>query len=137
VSEPSDHYRAAAEFRTALLGFQRSTEEIAARHRLTPQRYLLLLLIRVRTDAGERATVTSLREPLQMSQSAVTQLVLGAEAAGLVKRVPDPRDARSHALRLTADGSQRLRRTFDDLSGERATLLSIIQSLAPRDDGRR
>jgi DNA-binding MarR family transcriptional regulator len=65
-----------------------------------------------------------------MTQSAVTQLALGAEAAGLIGRVPDPDDARSHSLHLTRDGSQRLRRAFEELSGERATLLGAIEELA-------
>jgi DNA-binding MarR family transcriptional regulator len=130
VRDLADRYRAAADFRTALLGFQRRSAEVCARHGLTPQRYLLLLLLRVRTDAGERATVGALREPLQMTQSAVTQLALGAEAAGLITRVPDPDDARSHSLHLTRDGSQRLRRAFEDLSGERAALLGAIEGLA-------
>ena len=122
----ADRYRAAADFRTALLGFQRRSGEIAARHGLTSQRYLLLLLLRVRSDAGERATVTELREPLQMTQSAVTQLVMGAEAAGLITRVADPKDGRSQTLRLTREGSQRLRRTFFDLSEERLALRAVV-----------
>src|SRR6185503_9651248 len=105
MSDLAKSYRAAAEFRIALLGFQRRTTAITARHGLTPQRYLLLLLIRVRTDVGEPATVTALRDPLQMTHSAVTQLALGAEAAGLVKRVPDESDARSHAVALTPEGA--------------------------------
>lgn len=129
MSALRDRYRAAAEFRIALLGFQRRTTGITARHGLTPQRYLLLLLIRVRSDSGEPATVTALQEPLQMTQSAVTQLVTGAESAGLIERVPDPDDARSHALELTTEGAQRLRRAFDDLSEERENLLRIVESL--------
>jgi DNA-binding MarR family transcriptional regulator len=129
VSDLADRYRAAAEFRLALLGFQRRTAAIAARHGLTPQRYLLLLLIRVRSDAGDPATVTGLREPLQMTQSAVTQLVIGAESAGLIHRVPDPDDARSHALALTTEGAQRLRRAFEDLSEERDNLLRTVEAL--------
>jgi len=131
VSELADRYRTAAEFRVALLGFQRRTTAVTARHGLTPQRYLLLLLIRVRTDSGEPATVTALQEPLQMTQSAVTQLVIGAESAGLIHRVADPGDARSHALALTADGAQRLRRAFEDLSEERENLLRTVEAIAP------
>ena len=130
MSDLVQRYRAAADFRTALLGFQRRTAEVCARHGLTSQRYLLLLLVRVRTDAGERATITVLREPLQMTLSAVTQLALGAEGAGLIRRVPDPGDARSHSLHLTRDGSQRLRRAFEQLSEERSTLLRAIEGLA-------
>lgn len=127
MSDLADSYRAAADFRVALLGFQRRTVEITARHGLTPQRYLLLLLVRVGTDERTPPTVTTLCEPLQMTQSAVTQLAIGAETAGLVDRVPDPDDARSHTLRLTTEGSRRLRNAFSDLREERLALLAVIE----------
>jgi DNA-binding MarR family transcriptional regulator len=112
-----------------LLSFQRHAEDIAGRHGLTPQRYLLLLLIRVGTDVDEPVTVTRLCEPLQMTQSAVTQLVTGAERAGLIKRVSDPDDGRSQHLRLTALGSRKLRRTFDALGEERSRILEALGRL--------
>ena len=124
-------YEAAASFRVALLSFQRQTEEITARNGLTTQRYLLLLLTRAWTDRGEAVTVKRLCEPLQMTQSAVTQLVLGAEEAGLLRRSPNPDDGRSHHLRLTATGARRLRSSFEQLGEERARLRESLAGLAP------
>lgn len=122
-------YESAAAFRVALLAFQRRSEEIAARNGLTTQRYLLLLLVRARTDAGEDVTVTSLCEPLQMTQSAVTQLVLGAEQAGLLRRDPNPHDGRSQHLRLTQLGARRLRSAFEQLGEERTRLQRSLTTL--------
>ena len=124
-------YEAAASFRVALLSFQRQTEEITARNGLTTQRYLLLLLTRAWTDRGEPVTVKRLCEPLQMTQSAVTQLVLGAEEAGLLRRFPNPDDGRSHHLRLTANGARRLRSSFEQLGEERARLRDSLAILEP------
>lgn len=124
-------YEAAASFRVALLSFQRQTEEITARNGLTTQRYLLLLLTKAWTDRGDAVTVKRLCEPLQMTQSAVTQLVLGAEEAGLLRRSPNPDDGRSHHLRLTATGARRLRSSFEQLGEERARLRESLAGLAP------
>lgn len=129
VSPGIEDYRTAARLRTALLGFQRRSEEVCARNGLTVQRYLLLLLIRVGSDSTEPATVTRLCAPLQMTQSAVTQLVAGAERAGLIRRLADPTDGRSQRLRLTAKGASRLRRTIVDLGEERSRLSEAIAGL--------
>jgi DNA-binding MarR family transcriptional regulator len=130
-SRSRNSYESAAAFRVALLAFQRRTEEITSRNGLTTQRYVLLLLVRARTDAGEDVTVTSLCEPLQMTQSAVTQLVLGAEQAGLLRRVPNPLDGRSHHLRLTSLGARRLLRSYQQLGEERTRLHQTLSTLEP------
>ena len=124
-------YRRAAELRVSLLRFQRQSEEATWLNDLTPQRYLLLLLIGLASDAGDPLTVTALREPLQMTQSAVTQLVLGCEAAGLLTRRPRRGDGRSHDLHLTALGERRVRATFDALGEERARLIEAVGGLTP------
>lgn len=118
-STPAD-YRAAVELRLALRDFARKTEDVTRAVGLTPERYQLLLLIRV-AEAGE-ATVTRLARQLQMAQTAVTQLVRRAEDGGLVTRSLSGRDARVHLLALTADGEQRLGRAVAGLRGERDRL---------------
>jgi DNA-binding MarR family transcriptional regulator len=65
-----------------------------------------------------------------MTQSAVTQLVQGAERAGLVRRLPDPRDRRSQQLRLTRKGSGCLRQVFRALGEERERILAVVSDLA-------
>src|SRR5919201_1253733 len=75
-----------AEFRAALRQFMRASERIARKSGLTPQRHLLLLMIKGAPDARESSTVTELAQRLQLAQSTVTELVRRAEEAGLVER---------------------------------------------------
>lgn len=128
-------YADAARIRVAERTFARRTEEISARHGLTPQRYLLLLLIKVADQQQEPATVTSLGALLQTTQSSVTQLVHGAERAGLLRRVSDTRDARRQHLFLTKDGERRLSGAFRDLRDDRAHLAETITAIAEGDGG--
>jgi DNA-binding MarR family transcriptional regulator len=119
-------YLAAAELRIQLLSFQRRTEEITGRHRITPERYLLLLLVHAATLTETRSTVTSLCGPLQMTQSAVSRLVAGAVRAGLVDREFDSRDRRRSYLGLTREGEARLDQVFHELGPERAKLAETL-----------
>lgn len=122
---PED-YRRAAELRVALRRFLRLSEQVARRNRLTPQRYLLLLMIKGAPDGSERSTVTQLAERLQLAQSTVTELVRRAESVGLVKREPSPRDGRVAYLSLTAEGERRLEGAVADLGAEPARLSAVV-----------
>jgi DNA-binding MarR family transcriptional regulator len=98
-----------AEFRAALRLFQRHTEEIAGRWALTPQRYLMLLMIKGARDGSQRLNLTELAERLQLSRNTVTELATRAEEAGLVERAVGDEDQRLVYLSLTAEGERRLR----------------------------
>ena len=115
-----------AEFRAALRRFLRQSEKVSRACGLTPQRYLLLLMIKGAPDGSERSTVTELAERLQLAQSTVTELVMRAEEIGLVEREASPMDARVAHLRLTAEGERRLRESFTHLATERAQLRDAI-----------
>ena len=115
-----------AEFRAALRRFLRQSEKVSRACGLTPQRYLLLLMIKGAPDRSERSTVTELAERLQLAQSTVTELVMRAEEIGLVERESSPMDARVAHLRLTAEGERRLRESFTHLATERAQLRDAI-----------
>jgi DNA-binding MarR family transcriptional regulator len=119
-------YLAAAELRIKLLSFQRRTEEITGRHGITPERYLLLLLIHAAALTGTRSTVTALCRPLQMTQSAVSRLVAGAVRSGLVDREFDSSDRRRSYLNLTPEGEARLDKVFRELGPERAKLAEAL-----------
>jgi DNA-binding MarR family transcriptional regulator len=121
-----------AEFRAALRRFLRRSERIARASGLTPQRYLLLLMIKGAPDASERSTVTELSERLQLAQSTVTELVSRAEEVGLIEREPSAEDGRVAYLRLTPDGKQRLSRAFTNLAVERDTLRQAFEHLEER-----
>src|ERR671927_1902901 len=93
-----------AEFREALRRFLRQSERVARQSGLTPQRYLLLLMIRGARDGSGQSTVTELAERLQLAQSTVTELVSRAEEVGLVERAQSDSDGRVTNLRLTPEG---------------------------------
>jgi len=124
-----DDVIAVAEFRASLRAFLRQTERIARRSGLTPQRYLLLLMIKGAPDGTEQSTVTELARRLQLAQSTVTELVNRAEESGLVKREQSGRDARVAHLRLTAEGERRLQLSFTGLAAERQNLADAVEHL--------
>jgi DNA-binding MarR family transcriptional regulator len=120
---------AVAEFRAALRQFLRRSERVARRWGLTPQRYMLLLMIKGAPNSAERSTVTELAERLQLAQSTVTELVRRAEEAGLLEREQSQTDARVAHLRLTPEGEERLTRSFTQLATERAYLREAFAQL--------
>ena len=106
---------AVAEFRTALRRFARRSERVARQYGLTPQRYLLLLMIKGAASGKE--------------QSTVTELVRRAEETGLIAREQSPDDARVALLRLTPEGDRRLMQSFTELSAERAQIRDAFAHL--------
>ena len=120
---------AVAEFRAALRAFLRKTEQTARRAGLTPQRYLLLLMIKGAPDGSERSTVTELAERLRLAQSTVTELVRRAEEAGLLDRAPSRSDGRVAHLRLSDEGERRLARAVRNLAQERDELRIAFEHL--------
>jgi DNA-binding MarR family transcriptional regulator len=126
---PLDEYVRVAEFRASLRRFLRRTERIARDSGLTPQRYLLLLMIKGAADGSSRSTVTALAERLQLAQSTVTELVGRAEEAGLVTREASAVDGRVAHLALTERGHDLLAAAFTGLEAERRHLLASLANL--------
>ena len=120
---------AVAEFRTALRRYARRSERVARQYGLTPQRYLLLLMIKGAADGKEQSTVTELADRLQLAQSTVTELVRRAEETGLVTREQSQDDARVAHLRLTPEGNRRLMQSFTEIATERAQLRDAFAHL--------
>jgi DNA-binding MarR family transcriptional regulator len=118
-----------AAFRSALRSFLRESELVARASGLTPQRYLLLLMIKGAPDGREQATVTELVELLGLAQSTVTELVRRAEEAGLIEREGSPQDGRVVHLRLTAEGEDRLAGAFTRHDVERSRLRQAFSEL--------
>ena len=118
-----------AEFRAALRGFMRTSERNARAAGLTPQRYLLLLMIKGAPDGSEQSTVTELAERLQLAQSTVTELVSRAEEIGLVERERSSDDGRIAHLRLTEEGERRLADVFSSNERERHALAQAFEHL--------
>src|SRR5579862_3585159 len=120
---------AVADFRAALRRFLRQSERIARQSGLTPQRYILLLMIKGSPGGTQQSTVTELSERLQLAQSTVTELVRRAEEAGLIEREQSQRDARVAHLRLTDEGERRLMLSFTELAKERDQLRDAFANL--------
>jgi DNA-binding MarR family transcriptional regulator len=118
-----------AEFRAALRGFLRTSERNARAAGLTPQRYLLLLMIKGAPDRTEQSTVTDLAERLQLAQSTVTELVSRAEEIGLVQRERSSDDGRIANLSLTEEGERRLAESFTSNERERQALREAFENL--------
>jgi DNA-binding MarR family transcriptional regulator len=129
MSLNTDEVVEVAEFRESLRRFLRQSERVARRAGLTPQRHLLLLMIKGARDGSEQSTVTELSERLQLAQSTVTELVSRAEEVGLVAREQSQSDARVAHLRLTPEGERRLADSFTGLADEREQLRAAFASL--------
>ena len=109
-----------AEFRSSLRRFLRRSERVARACGLTPQRYLLLLMIKGAPGGSEQSTVTELADRLQLAQSTVTELV---------SRATSPADGRVAHLRLTEEGERRLAKSFASLAAEREALRATFAHL--------
>jgi DNA-binding MarR family transcriptional regulator len=132
IAHPKDEFMRVAEFRSALRRFMSQSERVARTSGLTPQRYLLLLMIKGAPNGNECSTVTELADRLQLAQSTVTELVARAADAGLVAREPSSDDGRVALLRLTDEGERRLTNAFTSLASERQQLLSSLVHLQGR-----
>lgn len=130
VADPSPADAVAvAEFRAALRKFMRISERNARAAGLTPQRYLLLLMIKGAPDGSGQSTVTDLADRLQLAQSTVTELVGRAEEIGLVERERSLADGRIAYLRVTEEGERRLALAFTTNASERQALREAFAHL--------
>jgi DNA-binding MarR family transcriptional regulator len=126
----ANRYRAAAEFRAELRRFLRRSETSARRAGITPSQHLLLL--QIAGAPGETTTVSELVSTLSLTQSAVTELVQRAEAAGLVRRKVSKADGRVMQLSLTKEGHAKLAEVHDALGPERVHLRSVMEAFDER-----
>jgi DNA-binding MarR family transcriptional regulator len=112
----------AAVLRAALGRFEAVTATAARECRLTPRRYILLLMIKGDPTGTQRSTVTEISQRLRMPHNTVSELVTRAVAAGLVQRERARDDRRSVRLALTPEGERRLRCAVSKLEDQRAAL---------------
>jgi len=123
----ADSYEVAATFRAELRRFLRRSEDCSRANGITPRQHLLLLQIAGAPDGV--TTVSDLVGTLSLTQSAVTELVQRAEAAGLVERSPSREDGRVVHLSLTQLGSQKHAAVHGALGPERAQLRRVMDRL--------
>jgi DNA-binding MarR family transcriptional regulator len=119
-----DEYENVAAFRIALRRFLFETERVTQTHRLTPQRYDLLVVIRGSESAS--LSIRELAERLSLAPHSVTELVDRAEKVGLVRRAADKRDGRVARVQLTREGRRRLDRVLIALRPERRVLFQLL-----------
>ncbi|HET9076462.1 MAG TPA: helix-turn-helix domain-containing protein [Acidimicrobiales bacterium] len=100
-------YRALAQFRRALRSFLHFSEEAARSAGLTPSQHQLLLAVRG-ADTDQPPSIGEVADWLKLRHHSTVELVNRAEAAGLLRRVPDPDDHRLQRLILTDLGTTRL-----------------------------
>ncbi len=92
-------------FRTSLRRFQRWSEDQAKAAGLTHVQHQLLVAVKGH-PGGLPPTVSELADYLLLRHHSTVELVNRAEAAGLVRRIADMRDARLVRVRLTARGER-------------------------------
>lgn len=116
------------EFRVTLRRFQRWSEDQAQAEGLTQVQHQLLVAVK-----GHREdlppTVGDLAGYLLLRPHSAVELIDRAEAAGLVRRIPDPDDGRVVRVGLTTEGErilQKLTRAHLDRLHELATVLDEL-----------
>jgi DNA-binding MarR family transcriptional regulator len=96
-----------ADFRYQIRKFVRFSEQLALRHSLQPQQYLLLLQVKG-YPGREWATVGELAERLQAQHHGVVALISRCEKLGLVERRRSSEDRRRIEIRVLAKGEKLL-----------------------------
>ena len=96
-------YRALAEFRYQIRLFLRFSEQAARAAGVEPQQHQLLLACKG-LPAGSRPSIRTLATRMCLEHNTIVQLADKLEAAGLLKRAPNPHDRREVLLAITPDG---------------------------------
>ncbi len=120
-----------AEFLTLLHAAMRSVRREAGerlgRARTTPGQYRMLRAL-AHSDGPQRPS--ALAGMLDVAPRSVTSKVDDAEAAGLVRRLPDPTDRRATLVELTEAG----RETLAQVAAERETSAGTLLARLSEDD---
>ena len=119
-----------AEFRSRLRSFLRHSERRCLSLGLTPQRFLLLLMIDGSPDGSRRARLTDLARRLELERNTVTELCARAEEAGLIARETSALDRRVVYLRLTGEGDRLLQRALGETDDARRELMDAFELLS-------
>ncbi len=126
---PSAEVIVAARLRSQLRGYLARGKEVAAANGLTIERYDLLLCLLAAPDGTRTLSVSEIGRALHLQQTAVTELVNRAEAAGLVRRTRSKADGRVTLVVLEPDAAQQAFRVFESLRSERTSFLDVARDL--------
>ncbi len=121
-------------FRSSLRRFQRWSEDQARAAGLTHVQHQLLVAVKGH-PGSEPPTVGDLADYLLQRHHSTVELVDRAEAAGLVQRVPDGRDARVVRVRLTPKGDRILSELTPAHLVELHSLAAVLDRLVAGAEG--
>lgn len=105
----------------------RAFDETLAGHGLNHGEYKLLLRLATRAEAN-RMSAGDLSRALLLSSGAVTNRLDRLETAGMVRRIPDPRDRRGVLVELTADGAQVIDGAVTEQAAKEIDVLSALSA---------
>jgi DNA-binding MarR family transcriptional regulator len=130
-----DDFERLLAFRTSLRRFQRWSEDQAKAAGLTHVQHQLLVAVKGH-PGGLPPTVSELADYLLLRHHSTVELVDRAEAAGLVRRIADVRDARLVRVRLTARGERVLAELTRAHLRELHSLAAVLDDLVSGGAGR-
>lgn len=119
-----------AEFRSQLRAFTSRSDHVARRWDLTPQRYLLLLMLAGAGDGSGKLSLTDIADRLSLSPNTATELVARAEEVGLVQRAQAAHDQRVMFISATEEGRRRLFGVLGETDRARAELATAFARLS-------
>jgi DNA-binding MarR family transcriptional regulator len=103
----------------------REFEDTLAGHGLNQGEYRLLLRLATRA-ADNRMSAGELSRALMLSSGAMTNRLDRLETAGLVRRVPDPRDRRGVMIELTDEGREQVDAAVIEQAAKEIDVLSAL-----------
>ena len=105
----------------------RTFDDTVADYGLNHGEYRLLLRLATRA-ADHRMSAGDLSKILALSSGAMTNRLDRLERAGLIRRVPDPRDRRGVLVELTAAGKERIDAAVSDQAAKEIDSLSSLSA---------
>jgi DNA-binding MarR family transcriptional regulator len=131
LSYPTDaDFRRSLRFRVTLRRFLRWSEEHAAAAGLTPAQHQLLVAIKGHPGPLPPA-IREVADYLMLQRHSAVGLVDRAEAAGIVRRQPDPDDGRVVRVQLTGRGDQLVTSLTRSHLAELHNLAGALNELLP------
>jgi DNA-binding MarR family transcriptional regulator len=103
----------------------RAFDETPTGHGLSHGEYRLLLRLATRSE-DNRLSAGALSRALMLSSGAMTNRLDRLEAAGFVRRVPDPRDRRGVLVELTKQGQKQIDRAVTEQAAKEIDVMSVL-----------
>ena len=115
--------------RIAAIGkyLSRTFDDTVADYGLNHGEYRMLLRLSTRA-ADHRMSAGDLSKILALSSGAMTNRLDRMERAGLIRRVPDPRDRRGVLVELTEAGKERIDAAVTDQAAKEIDSLSVLSA---------